>query len=270
MLLVAVAACGLKVARTPSQEERPRKTPAWAKAAPGTTFDERGRPREVIDRHTAIELVLIPAGRYIRGAEEGFEVPAHPVTISRAFYLAKYELTQAQWRSVMGELTCSMCDYGKGDDRPVHNVDWPAAQEFLHKTGFRLPTDAEWEYACRAGTTRETYGPVDEVAWHYENAEGVVQPVGQKRPNAFGLYDMLGNVCEWCSDRFDEDEYSRCQNGGVDPTGPSAGEERVLRGLHVWAGSGTIGAHVRYGGRTRVPSGEECIAWQGLRVARDP
>jgi formylglycine-generating enzyme required for sulfatase activity len=155
-----------------------------------------------------------------------------------------------------------------GQNVPVFDVRWDEVQCFLEKTGCRLPTEAEWEYACRAGTTAPAYGEIDVIAWHVGNTDDY-RDVGRKRPNAFGLFDMLGNVCEWCADYYDPTEYDRCKGGVTDPSGPASGAERVLRGLHIHGGSAVITASVRYGGQTNRAPGT-WYAFQGFRVARDP
>jgi len=127
----------------------------------------------------------------------------------QSFYIGKYEVTQAQWKAVMGSGNNSS-DF-KGDDLPVGGVMWYGAKEFCQKlsviTGnaYRLPSEAEWEYACRAGTTGDYAGNLDAMAWHGNNSGGKPHPIGQKQPNAFGLYDMHGNVQEWCEDVWHDD-----------------------------------------------------------------
>lgn len=158
-----------------------------------------------------VHLCRIPAGRFTMGPDENDkdawqnEYPQHEVEITRAFWLASTPVTQALWIAVMGDNP----SHFKGRDKPVEFVSWHDVQEFLKRLNelvpelhFRLPTEAEWEYACRAGTTESRYGELDDVAWCTHNSEAGTHPVGGKRPNAWGLYDMLGNVYEWCSDVF--------------------------------------------------------------------
>ena len=167
------------------------------------------------------------------------EKPAHSVTLTKDYFLGKYEVTQAQWRKVMGS---NPSWFENCDNCPVENVSWNDIQKFLRKlnaaTGtkgtsknFRLPTEAEWEYVARGGqnATATKYAgsnSIGSVAWYDDNSGGKTHPVGQKAPNEPGLYDMSGNVWEWCSDWYDD--YS--SGAKTDPKGPSSGQYRVLRG----------------------------------------
>jgi len=217
-------------------------------------------------------MVSIPSGSFLMGSpssEKGRDSDEvqHRVTISKGFWMGKYEVTQEQWQSIMG----SNPSHCKGDNRPVENVSWNSVQIFIRKlnrqTGkrFRLPTEAEWEYACRGGTDT-TYcfgdgaGQLLQYAWYVENSGDQTHPVGQKKPNAWGLYDMHGNVCEWC-----QDWYGKYPSGSVtDPTGPSSGFVRVLRG-----GSG---ANYARGCRSENRSWGYPSSWVnslGFRLARD-
>ena len=176
------------------------------------------------------------------GSEKGDndEKPVHKVTITKPFYMGKYEVTQEQWEAVMGSNPSNF----KGAKNPVEQVSWEDCEKFIGKLkekvsgrDFRLPTEAEWEYACRAGSTTDyCYGDgdesLDEYAWYYGNSESKTHPVGQKKANAWGLYDMHGNVWEWCSDW-----YGDYADGAVsDPKGPESGSARVLRG-GSWGGN---------------------------------
>jgi|GEM_PF-1151524 len=181
-----------------------------------------------------MRFVRIPAGSFQIGSNNGGsdEKPVHGVTLTKAFYLQTTEVTQGQWRAVMGN---NPSNIKKGDDYPVEQVSWNDVQAFFQKLNtldpgknYRLPTEAEWEYACRAGTTSERYGDLDAIAWHRGNAGERTHPVGGKQPNAWGLYDMLGNVWEWCADWYGENYYA--SSPSTDPRGPSSGPRRVLRG----------------------------------------
>lgn len=189
---------------------------------------------------TADDFVKIPAGCFEMGAskaEDGGdeEYPQHQACISQAFYLQKTELTQAQWKTVMG----SSPSHFSGANLPVENVSWNDVQAFIAKlnkqTGkqYRLPTEAEWEYAARAGsTTRYSFGDdesrLQNYAWYEDNSNNQTRLVKQKQPNPWGLYDMHGNVWEWVSDRYAKDYYK--DSPEQDPQGPSSGSERVNRG----------------------------------------
>jgi formylglycine-generating enzyme required for sulfatase activity len=160
------------------------------------------------------------------------EKPAHRVTISQPFYLGKYPVTQAQWEAVMGNNPSWFCSH---PNQPVECVSWDNAFAFVRKLNerewgmaYRLPTEAEWEYACRAGTEIPRYHhDIDAIAWYGTNSNGQTHPVGQKLPNAWGLYDMLGNIREWCHDGA----RTYKADAVVDPIGPTgAGALRVFRG----------------------------------------
>ena len=188
-----------------------------------------------------MNLILIPAGEFMMGSpdsEKGIgreERPQHRVRITKGFYMGETEVTQEQYQAVM----VVNSSYFKAYNLPVENVSWDDAVEFCRRLSqkegrtYRLPTEAEWEYACRAGSaTRFCYGDRDtslvDYAWYGHNCYDTTHPVGQKKPNAFGLYDMHGNVFEWCNDWDDRDYYS--QSPVDDPKGPSTGHYRVFRG----------------------------------------
>jgi formylglycine-generating enzyme required for sulfatase activity len=224
----------------------PEQSPEPSGAAYDTecSADNECLPKELIvdlGGGLKMEFVLIPTGEFLMGGDIRYEniMPAHKVAITKPFYLGRYEVTQEQWEAVMGN-NPSKC---KGAKHPVETVSWDDCQEFLKKLNakaspqvaqFLLPTEAQWEYACRAGTsTRWSFGndetKLDEYAWWFYNTLDLkTRPVGQKRPNAWGLYDMHGNVWEWCADWGGD--YSR--SPAKDPTGPNSSEGncRVLRG----------------------------------------
>jgi formylglycine-generating enzyme required for sulfatase activity len=164
-----------------------------------------------------MEFVKIPAGEFMMGCSAGDnnckndEKPQHQVRITKAFEMGKYEVTQAQWKSVMNANESAIV----GDNNPVENVTRAEALDFANRLNmrndgyrYRLPTEAEWEYAARAGTTGAAYGPLEEIAWFGKNSNDESHPVGGKKPNAWGLYDMLGNVREWTGDTYSATYYA--------------------------------------------------------------
>lgn len=187
-------------------------------------------------------LVSIPGGTFKMGSDSGEanERPVHSVTIS-SFYMGKYEVTQGLWQAVMGS---NPSRFQNGGDYPVDCVSWNDCQIFIQKlnqqTGgkYRLPTEAEWEYAARAGTTDDRYGDIDLIAWYSGNYGDSLHLVGQKKPNAFALYDMLGNVAEFCSDWYDDEYYSVSPT--KNPPGPTSGSYCVSRGGGWCDGAGDI------------------------------
>ena len=190
----------------------------------------------VLRNKIGMELVFIPAGIFMMGSTKGDadEKPEHQVNIERPFYIGKYEVTQAQWRAVMGDNPSSFKNCGT--NCPVENISWDDATEFIRRLNemndglvYRLPSEAEWEYACRAGTTGEYAGDWKEMAWFSENSENRTHAVGQKQSNAWGLADMHGNVWEWCEDWYHETYYGAPTNGSAWVSG---GEQkvRVMRG----------------------------------------
>ncbi len=150
------------------------------------------------------------------------EKPVHEVTISKGFWLGQTDVTQAAWKRVMH----SDPSYFKGDELPVEQVDWSEATKYCETAGGRLPTEAEWEYAARAGSTSARYGELDSIAWYDGNSFSKTHPVGTKQPNQFGLYDMLGNVWQWVAD--DYGPYKG--DSQTDPLVKLDGSKKVLRG----------------------------------------
>ena len=162
-----------------------------------------------------------------------FEKPVHRVTLTNNYYIGKYEVTQALWQAVMGSNPSCF----KGDDLPVERVSWNDCQDFISKlnsiTGkrFRLPTEAEWEYAARGGKKSRGYqysgsNTLGDVAWYSDNSGSKTHAVGTKQPNELGIYDMAGNVDEWCQDRYG----SYSSSPQTNPTGAASGSDRVTRG----------------------------------------
>ncbi len=220
------------------------------------------------DTSSNIEMLLVSGGTFMMGCSPGDadcraeEYPAHQVTLTNAFYMGKTEVTQAQWQAKMGNNPSYFSGYSDSPSRPVEQVSWNTIQSFNSATGLRLPTGAEWEFACRAGTTTARYGVLDDIAWYNGNAGGTTHAVAGKLPNALGLYDMSGNVWEWCQDWFGA--YS---SGSVtNPTGPATGSNRLLRGDFWGSGSdGCRGSQRSY----NFPYGDAGSSF-GFRVARNP
>ena len=185
-----------------SQESQVRKARDSASAA--LSADSKNRSR--INPADGLTYVFIPAGAFQMGCSpgdsecDGDEKPAHNVTIANGFWLGQTEVTQAAWKKVNGGANPS---YFKSDQLPVESMDWNQASAYCKAIGGRLPSEKEWEYAARAGTTGSRYGALDAIAWYRDNSGGTTHPVGLKQANAFGLYDMLGNVWEWTADNYD-------------------------------------------------------------------
>ena len=177
-----------------------------------------------------MDFCRIPAGTFLMG-EQGKQ---QQVTLTKDFYMARYPVTQTLWQAIMGNNP----SHFKGENYPVERVSWGDAQEFITKLNerigenrYRLPTEAEWEYACRSGSSGTYCFGDDEsllggYAWYRNNSDQKTHAVGEKKPNAWGLYDMHGNVWEWCQDWYEDSS----QGSGIDPVGPSSGTFRVVRG----------------------------------------
>ena len=234
-----------------------------------------------------LEMVLIPAGEFLMGSPDSDnnarsnEKPQHRVRITKPFCVGKYLVTQEQWEAVMGNNPSLGV---KGPKNPVETVTWNDCQKFLEKLNtkigtqrgkFVLPTEAQWEYACRAGSTAhycfgDDEARLGEYAWYSDNSGRETHPVGEKKPNAWGLYDIHGNVWEWCQDWYDGGYYAK--SPADDPTGPAAGSiadhvgpNRVIRG----------GSRHLDGGDCRSASRINGAPWQpasflGLRVSLVP
>ena len=249
-----------------------------------------GLPWRVRDNGTNIEMLLVPAGIFTMGcsASNSYacypdESPTHQVTLTQAFYIGRYEVTQAQWTAKMGNNPSYMVGYSDSPSRPVEKVSWnmiASTGGFNFVTGFRLPTEAEWEYAYRAGTTtvfhsfpRYTSGTNDDtllgnIAWYSGNngssgsSTNGTKAVGGKLANGFGLHDMSGNVWEWCQDWVGP--YS---SGSVtNPTGPATGSDRLLRGGSWYH----VSNRCRGSQRADAHNPNFAIYDLGFRVARNP
>jgi formylglycine-generating enzyme required for sulfatase activity len=245
---------------------------AAAKAAQAALAKQLQQPEEWTNT-IGMKFRLIPAGTFLMGSPEGkgydAERPQHKVTITRAFRLAIHTVTQSQWQQVMGTTPWKGQGYVKeGSDVAATYVSWDDAVAFCKRLSeqegrrYRLPMEAEWEWCCRAGTTTEySFGDderqLDKYAWFKSNAwdkgEKYAHRVGQKQANPFGLYDMHGNVWEWCQDWKDNGYYA--QSPPEDPPGPSSGSSRVFRG----GGWSNIPIHLRSSNRGGYPPGNRLI-----------
>jgi len=217
-----------------------------------------------------MRMVLVPAGSFWMGSPPGEplrqeeELPRR-IKLSHAFRIAATEVTQRQWLALMPSNRSPQ----QGDELPVTSVSWMEAREFCLRlsqreaTTYRLPTEAEWEYACRAGATDAPAGraQLEGVAWYADNSEETTRPVAQKRPNAWGLHDMLGNAAEWTLDAYAP--YSRVEEG-EEPTGAAGGSTKVVRG-GSWRG---LVPAVRCAARTGIPESYQ-LSHVGLRVAHE-
>ena len=191
-----------------------------------------------------LKYVWIPPGTFQMGCSPGDdacgddEKPPHPVLISKGFWLGQTPATVRAYKRLMaatGKRPASLPPFESGwatDDMPIVYLTWDDASDFCRWAGGRLPTEAEWEYAARAGSSEARYGPLEEIAWYGKNSGGRMHEVAQKRPNRFGLFDMLGNVNQYVNDWYDPDYYR--DSPPKDPQGPLNGQERVLRGVS-WA-----------------------------------
>jgi formylglycine-generating enzyme required for sulfatase activity len=282
---------------SPPTADAIRAAMARSTSTPTSTAPAFDKTRQESAR-VKFEFAKIKPGEYMMGCSNGDpdcladEQPAHRVRITKAFEIGKYEVTQSQWQSVIGTSPAHF----KGPDRPVESVSWNDVQQFLARLNqqhdgyrYRLPTEAEWEYAARAGTTARYYAPsLDAIAWYGDNSgEKIIDSkaiweadranyvkrigenrdethsVGLKQPNAWGLYDMEGNVLEWVQDWY-ADQYYR-SSPAADPPGPANGQFRVVRG-----GSWSYNAvFARVSHRALVePSSSNLLI--GFRCVREP
>ena len=225
------------------------------------------------DATTGMPFVFVKGGCYQMGNTFGYgapeEKPAHDVCVSD-FYMGKHEVTQGQWKRIMGNNPSYFSNCG--DNCPVEKVSWNDVQDFIRRlnsqTGknYRLPTEAEWEYAARSGGKSEQYSggaDVDSVAWYDGNSGRKTHPVGQKKPNGLGLHDMSGNVWEWCQDWYGSDYYRNSDRDN--PGGPSSGSGRVLRGGSWRFNAASTRAALRLWSRPDYRSGN-----LGFRLALPP
>lgn len=215
-------------------------------------------------------LVLVEGGTFVMGDNSSAESQEHTVTVSD-FYISSIEVTQKQWRVIMGDNESWNYNYGIDDHYPANFISFDQAVLFIdklnHYTGLslRMPTEAEWEYAALGGKYSQGYdysgsSNADEVAWCRDNSSGKMHPVASLAANELGLYDMSGNVCEWCSDWYG----SYSNEPSTNPAGPSMGEKRVVRG-----GSFTLGnEHARCKARNSLKPHNQSLA-VGLRLTMD-
>ena len=245
-----------------------------------------GLPWRVRDNGTNIEMLLVPAGTFFWmgcSASNSFacysdESPTHQVTLTQAFYMGRYEVTQAQWTAKMGSNPSYFQGQYSSPSRPVEQVSWDmiasGSSSFMSLTGLRLPTEAEWEYAYRAGTNTAfhsfpgyTSGTNDDtllgnIAWYYSNSGNQTHAVGGKLANRLGLHDMSGNVWEWCQDWYG----LYLSESVTNPTGPTTGTKRLLRGGSVGSNSYYCRASVR----RYVFAPVNFSSGVGFRVVRTP
>lgn len=288
-VLILYALVGCDDSRSPSQP------PSQERTASEQSASDSGQLRLDLGNGITMALVQIPAGEFLMGSTKtqqaefvriiqkqygpnaaqpgdySDEAPQHSVVIKRSFFMGIHEVTQEQYEAVMGNNPSRH----NGPQNPVDSVSWTDAQSFCDRlskqTGrtVRLPTEAEWEYACRAGSQSAFVDNIGddgsglaEYAWYGGTSEAKSHPVGQKKANAFGLLDMLGNVWEWCSDWYGPYKSGR----HVDPTGPAAGTHRVLRGQSWHGDRETCRAAIRDRSQPHLPG----LPITGFRIVVEP
>ena len=233
-------------AKESSQTGAEVAAPETDDACENLSRDRAGEERDFpIAPGVSIRMCWCPPGDFMMGSpiteeNRNFDEDQVEVTLSKGFWIGKYQVTQEQWQAVMG----TNPSLYEGENLPVEEVSWNDAQSFLDKLNIRLgskdggrmalPTEAQWEYAARAGSAGVySGGDLNEVAWYNVNSRDSTHPVGKKKANAWGLHDMSGNLWEWCQDWYDEE-----LPGGVNPTGPDSGDYRVIRGGDHWHSAG--------------------------------
>jgi formylglycine-generating enzyme required for sulfatase activity len=257
------------ISAAPRPEPSPAPVAAYRPPAPSPV------PAAIIDRGPAPgtekanpkdgqKYVWIPAGSFIMGCSPGDndcrndEKPAHEVHITKGFWLGQTPVTQEAYQRAMGTNPSTF----KGETLPVERVSWEEAKSYCELIGGRLPTEAEWEYAARAGTTDARYGNLDAIAWYDGNSNHTTHPVATRQPNGWNLYDMLGNVWEWTADGYGDGYHSQQESG--DPHGPSSGYYRVLRGGSWGVLPQSVRASIRVGlapGDKELNLGCRCV-WE--------
>jgi formylglycine-generating enzyme required for sulfatase activity len=236
VVFVALSSLAVATAAEPKEADSKTKSP----------------PKELtvdLGKGAKLDLVSIPAGEFMMGSPDSDkdadtdEKPQHRVRITKPFYMGKYLISQEQWEAVMGRNPSKF----KGPKNPVEQVSWEDCQKFLGKLNakvgsgagkFQLPSEAQWEHACRAGSkTRYCFGDdaskLGDYAWYEKNSDDKTHPAGEKKPNTWGLYDVHGNVWEWCQDCYEDGYYK--ESPADDPTGAATGSGRVIRG-GSWCG----------------------------------
>jgi formylglycine-generating enzyme required for sulfatase activity len=221
------------------------------------THDIAAQNKARMNPKDALTYVWIPSGAFQMGCSPGdskcsdYEKPARSVTIKKGFWIGRTPVTQATYKKVMGVSNCHF----KGDQLPEDRVTWYEAQAYCERVDMRLPTEAEWEYAARGGNPASQYGPVAQIAWYRANSSGRTHRVALKKPNDYGLYDMLGNVDEWVVDTFEPHPHENPHPKisltpdelallGIDPSQPPAN-----------VGGGTVDLRVPSYGNSRVVRG---------------
>lgn len=256
LVLIGVVGCGDKPSATSSgggagSNGISGAVPAPSDPKPPVTAPQAATSTATLPAVTVpAGMVLIQGGTFKMGEKSEVDAPVHEVSVS-SFWMDTHLVTQAQFEKAMGANPSRW----KGEKNPVEQVRWSDAVTYCNKrseleglqpcydlkawtcnfeaTGYRLPTEAEWEFACRAGTTTayffgDTPSKLGDYAWFDKNAGGHPRPVGQKQPNAFGLYDIVGNVWQWCNDFYEVEYYSKSPK--TDPRGPAEGKTKVVRG----------------------------------------
>ncbi|MBQ9873634.1 MAG: SUMF1/EgtB/PvdO family nonheme iron enzyme [Thermoguttaceae bacterium] len=272
-ILLGIAALGLAVLKLTTLERtspRFREPRVLVKTVDDLVASKPGERRVLVIEGVDFAFRYCPPGEFEMGTDEEFRSNnRHKVTLTQGFWLMETELTRGQWSAIMKTRV-------PGDkERPMESLSWNECQEFVDKINavrnlvserwtFSLPTEAQWEYACRAGTTGDHYGELDKIAWYCKNEGRRTRRVGLKKPNPWGLYDMIGNVDEWCRDWSREGSFR--EEDATDPTGPTEGKTRIYRGGDAGALREFCAAHFR-----AVAEPDFKLGHKGFRLAlRNP